>query len=113
VVARSSPNLASTRAAGTPDGACHAATRTYSPHHGDRTAAGRGTFGEASLGAARPRNPPDDPDMIDPTADPLDTDVEDADLFLGWDDEESELDGRPPWVHEGEAETCRVAAGGT
>jgi hypothetical protein len=35
-------------------------------------------------------NPPDDPQMIDLTADPLDTDVEDADLFLGWDDEESE-----------------------
>ena len=26
----------------------------------------------------------------DPTADPLDTDVEDADLILGWDDQESE-----------------------
>ena len=48
-------------------------------------------FGEASLGAAQSSNPPDDPDMIDPTADPLD----------------------PPWVHEGEVETCRVARGGT
>jgi hypothetical protein len=47
-------------------------------------------FGEASLGAAQSSNPPDDPEMIDPTADPLDTDVEDADLFLGWDDKESE-----------------------
>jgi hypothetical protein len=28
-----------------------------------------------------------DPDMIDSTADPLDTAVEDADLLLGWDDE--------------------------
>ena len=28
-------------------------------------------FGEASLGAAQSSNPPDDPEMIDPTADPL------------------------------------------
>ena len=47
-------------------------------------------IGEASLGAAQSSNPPDDADMIDPTADPLDTDVEDADLFRGWDDEEAE-----------------------
>ncbi len=47
-------------------------------------------FGEASLGAARSSNPPDDPDMIDTTAGPLDTDVEDADLFRCWDDEEAE-----------------------
>jgi hypothetical protein len=40
-------------------------------------------FGEASLGDAQSDNPPDDPDMIEPDADPLDTDVEDADLFLG------------------------------
>jgi hypothetical protein len=45
-------------------------------------------FGEADLGHAQSDNPPDDPDMIAPDADPLDTDVEDADLFLGWDDEE-------------------------
>jgi hypothetical protein len=45
-------------------------------------------FGEAGLGEAQSSNPPDDPDMIEPTADPLDTDVEDADLFLGWDDDE-------------------------
>ena len=32
----------------------------------------------------------DDPDMIDPTADPLDTDAEDADLFRAWSDEEAE-----------------------
>jgi hypothetical protein len=47
-------------------------------------------FGEASLGEAQSSNPLNDPEMINPTADPLDTDVEDADLFLGWDDEESE-----------------------
>lgn len=40
-------------------------------------------FGEASLGEAQADNPPDDPDMIEPDAEPLDTDVEDADLFLG------------------------------
>jgi hypothetical protein len=44
-------------------------------------------FGEASLGDAQSSNPPDDPDMIEPESDPLDTDVEDADLFLGEDDE--------------------------
>ena len=42
--------------------------------------------GEASLGEAQSANPPDDPEMIEPDADPLDTDVEDADLFLGDDD---------------------------
>jgi hypothetical protein len=47
-------------------------------------------FGEASLGDAQSSNPPDDDDMIYPDADPLDTDVEDADLFLGLDDEEDE-----------------------
>lgn len=45
-------------------------------------------FGEASLGEAQSDNPPDDPDMIEPDADPLDTDVEDADLFVGEGDEE-------------------------
>jgi hypothetical protein len=45
-------------------------------------------FGEASLGAAQSSNPAVDPEMIEPDADPLDTSVEDADLFLGWDDEE-------------------------
>ena len=45
-------------------------------------------FGEASLGEAQADNPLDDPEMIEPDADPLDTDVEDADLFLGLDDEE-------------------------
>jgi hypothetical protein len=47
---------------------------------------------DADLGDAQSSNPPDDPGMIDPDADPLDTDVEDADLFLGWDDEESPED---------------------
>jgi hypothetical protein len=45
-------------------------------------------FGEAPLGEAQAANPPDDPDMIEPDADPLDTDVEDADLFVGEDDED-------------------------
>lgn len=40
-------------------------------------------FGEASLGEAQSSNPPADDEMIEPDADPLDTDVEDADLFLG------------------------------
>jgi hypothetical protein len=44
-------------------------------------------FGEASLGDAQSSNPPDDPDMIESWTDPLDTDVEDADLFLGLDDD--------------------------
>lgn len=43
---------------------------------------------EASLGDAQSANPPDADDMIEPDADPLDTDVEDADLFLGDGDEE-------------------------
>jgi hypothetical protein len=50
----------------------------------------RDDFGEASLGEAQSSNPPDDPEMIEPDADPLDTDVEDADLFLGLDDEEDD-----------------------
>ena len=37
----------------------------------------------ASLGEAQSSNPPDDPEYIEFDADPLDTDVEDADLFLG------------------------------
>jgi len=47
-------------------------------------------FGEAGLGEAQSSNPPDDPDMIESDADPLDTDVEDADLFLGDDEDEDE-----------------------
>ena len=53
-------------------------------------------FGEASLGDAQAENPPDSDDMIEPDADPLDTDVEDADLFLG--------DGDGEYEGEGEAE---------
>jgi len=45
-------------------------------------------FRQASLGEAQSSNPPDDPEMIYEDADPLDTDVEDADLFLGEEDEE-------------------------
>jgi hypothetical protein len=58
----------------------------------ERTGPGpdRERFGEASLGEAQSSNPPDDPEMIEPDADPLDTDVEDADLFLGEEDEEPE-----------------------
>jgi hypothetical protein len=61
----------------------------------ERTGPGpdRENFGEASLGEAQSSNPPDDDDMIMEDADPLDTDVEDADLFLGEEDEE-EPDGR-------------------
>jgi hypothetical protein len=40
-------------------------------------------FGEASLGEAQSDNPPDADEMIEPDADPLDTDVEDANLFVG------------------------------
>ena len=49
-------------------------------------------FSEADLGEAQSSNPLYDPDMIEPDADPLDTDVEDADLFLGWDDDNPEDD---------------------
>jgi hypothetical protein len=58
----------------------------------ERTGPGpdREDFGEASLGDAQSANPPDDPEMIDPDADPLDTDVEDADLFLGTGEDEDE-----------------------
>jgi hypothetical protein len=52
----------------------------------------RDDFGEADLGHAQSDNPADDPDMIYPDADPLDTDVEDADLFLGLDDEDDDDD---------------------
>ena len=48
----------------------------------------RDDFGESDLGHAQSDNPADDSDMIYPDADPLDTDVEDADLFLGWDDDD-------------------------
>ena len=49
-------------------------------------------FGESDLAHAQSSHPADDDDMIYADADPLDTDVEDADLFLGWDEEESEED---------------------
>ena len=48
-------------------------------------------FGESDPGQAQSSNPPDDPDMIYAEADPLDTDVEDADLFLGFDDDEADV----------------------
>jgi hypothetical protein len=38
--------------------------------------ADRVDHGEASLGDAQAANPPDDPEMIEPDAPPLDTDVE-------------------------------------
>jgi hypothetical protein len=50
----------------------------------------RENFGQANLGEAQSANPPDDPEMIEPDADPLDTDVEDADLFLGLEDEDED-----------------------
>lgn len=56
--------------------------------------ADREHFGEASLGEAQAANPPDADDMIEPDADPLDTDVEDADLFLGDGDDEYEGNGK-------------------
>jgi hypothetical protein len=49
-------------------------------------------FGESDLGHAQSSNPPDDPDMIYADADPLDTDIEDADLFLGLDDDDDDQD---------------------
>jgi hypothetical protein len=38
---------------------------------------------ESSWSDLESSNPLDDPEMIEPDADPLGTDVEDADLFLG------------------------------
>jgi hypothetical protein len=49
-------------------------------------------FGQGSLGDIQSSNPPDDPDMIEADADPLDTDVEDADLFLGLEDDDGYSD---------------------
>ena len=43
-------------------------------HHSD--GADRVGHGEASLGDAQAANPPDDPEMIEPGAEPLDADVE-------------------------------------
>ena len=53
------------------------------------------TDGDASLGDAQSSNPPDDPEMIEGD-EPLDTDVEDADLYVGDDDDDAgEDDGSP------------------
>jgi hypothetical protein len=49
-------------------------------------------FGQGSLGDIQSSNPPDDPEMIEADADPLDTDVEDADLFLGLEDDDGYSD---------------------
>jgi hypothetical protein len=49
-------------------------------------------FGEASLGEGQSDHPPADDDMIYADADPLDTEVEDADLFLGDGDGDDEED---------------------
>jgi hypothetical protein len=49
-------------------------------------------FGQGSLGDFQSANPPDDPEMIEADADPLDTDVEDADLFLGLEDDDGYAD---------------------
>jgi len=53
-------------------------------------------FAEAGLGDAQSSNPPDDPEMIEPDADPLDTDVEDADLFLGDGDDDPDAATEEP-----------------
>lgn len=55
-----------------------------------RDKADREDFGQAGPGDAQSSNPPDDDEMIEPDADPVDTDVEDADLFVG--DEGTEED---------------------
>jgi hypothetical protein len=44
--------------------------------------------GEASLGEAQSSNPPDDPDMINEDAEPLDADLELDPVELGDDEEE-------------------------
>jgi hypothetical protein len=49
-------------------------------------------FGEASLGEAQSSNPPDDPEMILPGSDPLDADVENADLYLGDEDDDYDVE---------------------
>ena len=46
--------------------------------------------GEASLGDAQSSHPPADDDMIEPDADPIDTEIEDADFFLGTGEDEDE-----------------------
>ena len=46
---------------------------------------------DISLGEAQSSNPPDDPDMLFDDAEALDTDVEDADLFLGLEDDDEDV----------------------
>lgn len=53
-------------------------------------AAEYGHDGEASLGDAQSSHPPADDDMIEPDADPIDTEIEDADFFLGTGEDEDE-----------------------
>ena len=60
------------------------------PMRGEDFGSQREHWGEASLGDAQSSNPPDADDMIEPDSDPLDTDVEDADLFLGDDEDDVE-----------------------
>ena len=48
--------------------------------------------GEASLGDAQSSHPPADDDMIEPDADPIDTEIEDADFFLGTGEDEDEVE---------------------
>jgi hypothetical protein len=43
---------------------------------------------ESSWGDLESSNLPDDPDIIETDADSLDTDIEDADLFLGLEDDD-------------------------
>lgn len=52
----------------------------------------REDFGQGGLGDIQSSNPPDDPEMIYPDAEPLDTDVEDADLFVGLEDDDGYAD---------------------
>jgi hypothetical protein len=49
-------------------------------------------FDQDGLGDLESSNPVDDPEMMEPDADPLDTDVEDADLFLGLVDDDGYAD---------------------
>jgi hypothetical protein len=58
----------------------------------------RRSSSSADLGEAQASNPMDDPEMIEADVDPLDTDVEDADLYLGDGEDDEDLyddDGHP------------------
>ena len=55
-----------------------------------RDGADRVGHGEASLGDAQASNPPDDPEMIEPDAPPLDADT---DAVIGEDEPPEELRG--------------------